>query len=144
MGGRGGMKVDTGTDGADDDALADFRKHVLDSDSEDESDPSDEDDDDALAHYDSGSAGRRDPIPGTQQGFNWSMLGDEGEGAVVASAPTRQLLNRRTSSDDADYRQDSRRSSRHVGSRKGQGVEAVSRARSGRNYSEPDDDLLPM
>lgn len=132
-----------------DDAVVDFRRRLLESDSDEGSDISGDesaDEDEEEDRRPTPPIERRSPIPFAEKRFSWSMLGDTGEDAVVATPPKKQLLNRGKQFDDAEAlaQRYSRRSERYVGSRKGQGIAAVSRARSGRNYSEPDDDLLPL
>jgi len=118
-----------------DDAMAAYRKELLASDSDEDSEGSsgsssrDEDD------------GQVQALPQEAAAFSWSMLDETSAGAVVAPPSRRQLLNRGGERDERNDRR-RRRPGRGAGSRRGLGVEAVSRVRAGRNYAEPEDELL--
>eukprot|EP00929_Paragymnodinium_shiwhaense_P112156 TRINITY_DN80412_c0_g1_i1.p1 TRINITY_DN80412_c0_g1~~TRINITY_DN80412_c0_g1_i1.p1 ORF type:complete len:800 (-),score=189.24 TRINITY_DN80412_c0_g1_i1:38-2437(-) len=130
----------------DEDSLASFRKRLLDSDSEDEGELSDD-----LENL--GGGGRRDSFsapgasPDDGDGFEWSMLSDDGpeSSAVVGPKARRDVLESATTrSDRATGRPTSRPewAARRQGRRKGLGIEASSRAAAARNYSDKDDELL--
>eukprot|EP00747_Dinoflagellata_sp_TGD_P151163 gnl/TRDRNA2_/TRDRNA2_177186_c1_seq2.p1 gnl/TRDRNA2_/TRDRNA2_177186_c1~~gnl/TRDRNA2_/TRDRNA2_177186_c1_seq2.p1 ORF type:complete len:469 (+),score=67.60 gnl/TRDRNA2_/TRDRNA2_177186_c1_seq2:76-1482(+) len=138
------------------DDLGEYRRQLLESDSEDEDDgdPSggEEDDDEERRPQ----AWRRDTGPlavgADEREFSWSMLNEADEDAVIGPPARRRLLDRSgrdgRSDEDAAGREKRHgrrrpdRSQQHAGARKGFGVQSASRAAAARNYASPDDELL--